>query len=149
MKKVVILLTLAFGILGCRSMIEDIKVMKRIRKIVLANCDCKYAVVEKDREDGLRTMRVTISKWWSDDHLLTAENVYTAVQDSFPKICDYGKFFVIFENEEFDERFTFYGCDFESELDTIFYEGRGDDEDLYDDEEWDEFMEDEDSTVVI
>ena len=149
MKKVLILLAVAFGVFGCKAIIKDMKETKRIRKIVLAHCDCKYALVEKDREDGLRTMTFRISKWWSDDHLLTAENVYTAVQDSFPKICDYGKVFVIFENEDFDERFTFYGCDFEPDLDTIFYEGRNDDEDLYGDEEWDEFMDEADSTVVI
>lgn len=134
MKRVLILFVILAGLVSCKAMIKDLKNTNRIRKTALSACDCKFVGVEKGYDAGNSLLTISLRKSWSADRLVTADNILTALRDSFPKICNYGQIFIIFEGDEFNERFTYYGCDFEAERDTILLETELDEED------WETFM---------
>lgn len=144
MKKSLILLSAALMLFGCKAMVKDMKKMNRVRKIALSVCECKLVEATKGYRHSNATMTLTLHKWWSDDHLATAENVLAAVKDSFPKICNFGEISIIFKHDEFDEQYVFFGCDFEPEIDTIYPT-----ENTLDEEDWEGFMEELDTTSVI
>ncbi len=137
MKRILLALTLLLTLVACKAMVNEMKTVNKIRKIAKEHCECKFVSVDKSYDAGNSIMTLTLSKSWSTDHLLTAQNVYQALQDSMPKICNYGKVSIIFEGDEFDEYIVFYGCDIEPEIDTVFFEEGG-----YTDEEWENFMND-------
>ncbi|GEM_PF-6373871 len=147
MKKVFALLLLTTVLMSCKMIVNDIKKTNKVRKIALEHCECKLAEVDKSYRGGNSIMEITLKKWWSTDHLLTAENVFTAIQDSFPKICNFGEVSIVFEHEGFDERFLFYGCEHEPETDTVFWDVDDEPSDTgeYTDDDWDNFMNEEDS----
>ena len=141
MKKLLVLLVVALGVVGCKAIVKDMKKMNRVRKVALSACECKMVEAVKGYRHSNATMTFTLHKWWSEDHLATAENVLAAVKDSFPKICNFGEISIIFEHDEFDEYYVFYGCDFEPEIDTIYPSV----DDGYSDDDWENFMDDADT----
>lgn len=116
-------------------MVNEMKKINRLRRIVKESCECKYATVDKSYEGGNFIMDVSIMKSWSENHLVTAENVYQSLQDSMPKICNYGRVTITFKSDDFDERYTYYGCGEQPEIDTIFYDQLSEDD-------WNTFMDD-------
>lgn len=123
------------GLASCKAMVNEMKKVNRLRKIVKESCECKFVTVDKGYEGGNLTMDITITKSWSEDRLLTSENVYQSLQDSMPKICNYGRVTIVFEMDDFDEHYIYYGCGEKPEIDTLFY-------DQLTEDDWDTFMED-------
>lgn len=135
MNKLKFLFVLLIGLSSCKTMVKEMKKINRLRRIVKESCECNYVTVDKNYNGGNMLLDVVITKSWSEDHAVTAENVYLDLQDSMSTICNYGKVTIAFEEDDFQEQFIYYRCGQAPEIDTIFYN-------QFDDEDWDEFMDD-------
>lgn len=136
MKRILFILLLLPGIWACRAMINEVKKMNVVRDIARDLCECKFVTVDKDRDRGNTVMTITLTESQSTDHLATAESIYLAVQDSFPKVCGFGRVTIVFEHPEFDEQIVYWNCKMRPDQDTIYPM------EAVDEDEWDTYMED-------
>lgn len=136
MKRILFILLLLPSIWACRAMINEVKKVNVVRDIARDLCECKFVSVDKGRDRGNSVMTITLTESKSTDHLATAESIYRVVQDSFPKICGFGRVTFVFEHPEFDEHIIYWNCKMQPDQDTIFPP-----EEVPEDE-WDVYMED-------
>lgn len=136
MKRILFILLLLPGIWACRAMINEVKNANVLRDIARDLCECKFATVEKGRDRGNSVMTIILTESESKDHLATAESIYQTVQDSFPRICDFGRVSIVFEHPEFDEHIIYWNCKMKPDQDTIYPV------EAVEEDEWDTYMED-------
>lgn len=122
MKYLLILITLIFGLGSCNMIAKEIKKNTKVRKAAKKVCNCGYVGVEVDYDNGNSTLTMTIRRSISTNHLATSDSIFESVQTDFPNICNYSEVFVIFEEDEFDERFTYYSCETDAIIDTLTFE---------------------------
>ena len=138
MKYLLILFTITLGLGSCNMIAKEIKKNTKVRKAAKKVCNCGYVGVEVDYDKGNASLTMTIKRSKSTNHLATSDSIYESVQADFPNICNYSEVFVIFEEEEFDERFTYYSCETEAIIDTLTFEDYFD----IDEEDYEENVED-------
>ena len=122
MKYLLILITLIVGLGSCNMIAKEIKKNTKVRKAAKKACNCGYVGVEVDYNQGNASLTMTIRRSKSTNHLATSDSIFESVQNDFPNICNYSEVFVIFEEDEFDERFTYYSCETDAIIDTLTYE---------------------------
>jgi len=110
------------GLFSCKFAAKEIKKTIKVRNAAREVCNCKFVGVVTDYDQGNAIITLTIKQNESSDKLAVADSILLNVKDKFPKICNYGEVIVLFEGDDFDEKYTYYGCDMSPDIDTVFYQ---------------------------
>ena len=124
MKNILLIAVVAIigSLVSCKFAAAEIKKVIKIEKAAEKACDCKQVSVNTNYEPSENWVKMTVRRTNSEDKAATADSILLSVKDAFPKICNHDMVYIIFEGDEFDEQYTYYGCDLEAEVDTLYYE---------------------------
>ena len=131
MKKLLMIALIGGAIASCKFAANEMKKVGKVRRAAKKVCNCTYVNVESDYEPGSNTLTITVQHTRSENHRNVADSIITNVKKEFPNLCNHDEVFVVFEQDDFDEQYTYYGCDMNAIVDTFYYD--------YD--EWEEFEE--------
>lgn len=122
MKNIAILIIIIGGLASCKFAAKEMKKVNQIRRSAKQVCDCKYVNVESDYDMGNNSVTITVRRSNSADMSATADSILLNVKKDFANLCNHDEIFIIFEGEEYDVEYTYYGCDLDKTIDTFYYD---------------------------
>lgn len=121
MKKIAIVLFVLMGLVSCKFAAKEMKKVNQIRRSAKKACECKLVSVESDYDMGNNSLTLTVKRSTSTDFASTADSIMVQVKKDFKNLCNHDEVFIIFESEDYDIQYTYYGCDMDKMIDTLYY----------------------------